>query len=252
LLDGLEDRPAALGPVVELHLARGEADLVAEKIEQRLEHAEHEKDVLVAPLHLMHARVEIARSNATAARTAVASAAALASKVARGDLVAAADVLCARVARLSAETPDIRALESAIEGFSELGMPLEEGDARLELARAFAPDRRHLAIEQARAALRIFERLGAARHADEAAAMLRDLGAPGRTMPRTRTTLTKREREVLGLLRDGLSNAEIAERLVISPRTAEHHVRSILAKLDLRNRAEAAAYAAAKGFRPSG
>jgi DNA-binding NarL/FixJ family response regulator len=47
----------------------------------------------------------------------------------------------------------------------------------------------------------------------------------------------------LSLLAEGCSNAEIAQRLYISRRTAEHHVARILAKLGLRNRAEAAAYA---------
>jgi DNA-binding CsgD family transcriptional regulator len=72
---------------------------------------------------------------------------------------------------------------------------------------------------------------------------LRRLGAPGRAWPKQYGALTKRETEVLSLLAAGCSNAEIAERLFISPRTAEHHVAHILSKLDLRSRAEAAAYA---------
>ena len=63
-------------------------------------------------------------------------------------------------------------------------------------------------------------------------------------LPQAIGRLTAREREILRLLAEGLSNPQIAERLVISPKTAEHHVGAILRKLQLTSRSEAAVYAA--------
>jgi DNA-binding CsgD family transcriptional regulator len=149
-----------------------------------------------------------------------------------------------RVASAHGRSGDaVRDFEAAALCFSSVPMPLEAGRARLELASALRTDDRERAVTEARAARDGFERLGAARDADRAAALLRSLGVPGKPARRGPGPLTSREREVLSLLGRGLSNPEIADRLVISRKTAAHHVSSVLAKLSLRNRAEAIAYA---------
>ena len=61
-------------------------------------------------------------------------------------------------------------------------------------------------------------------------------------------SLTPREREVVALLTEGLTNVEIAERLYISPRTAAVHVSNVLAKLAMSSRAEVAAWAVREGL----
>jgi DNA-binding NarL/FixJ family response regulator len=123
-------------------------------------------------------------------------------------------------------------------------MPMEAARTRLALARALATDRPEVARAEARAALDAFTRLQAARDADAAAALLRDLGVRPAVLRQAAGPLTAREAEVLDLLSHGLSNPQIAERLFISRRTVEHHVANLLAKLGLRSRAEAAGYAA--------
>jgi DNA-binding NarL/FixJ family response regulator len=76
-------------------------------------------------------------------------------------------------------------------------------------------------------------------------------GLPHGPRPGTRENpagLTARELEVLELLVEGLRNAEIAERLVLSERTVGHHVSAILRKLDVRTRGEASAEAVRLGL----
>jgi DNA-binding CsgD family transcriptional regulator len=120
---------------------------------------------------------------------------------------------------------------------------LEAASAHLELARLRAGERPEIARVDAKAALRYAEALGATRLADAAGALLRSLGDRSRVGPKDVGTLSKREQEVLRLIAQGLTNAEIAARLFISTKTAGNHVSSILAKLGVRSRTEAAAYA---------
>jgi DNA-binding NarL/FixJ family response regulator len=74
--------------------------------------------------------------------------------------------------------------------------------------------------------------------------MLREFADGARSAGDPLVELSPREREVLALLADGMRNREIAERLVVSEATVKTHVRHVLEKLRLRNRAEAAAFAA--------
>jgi DNA-binding CsgD family transcriptional regulator len=147
-----------------------------------------------------------------------------------------------RVAMAGGEPEAGSHLRDALELFARAQLPLDSAQARLELARTCADERPDVAVHEARRALGAFRDLQAIRFADEAAALLRSLGVstPG---PRTAEVLTVREAEVLELVGQGLSNRQVAERLVLSTKTVEHHVGRILSKLGLRNRTEAAAYA---------
>jgi DNA-binding NarL/FixJ family response regulator len=134
-------------------------------------------------------------------------------------------------------------LHRALNLFASLPQPLEAARVRVELARSLAGGTPQVAIDLARRARSDLEALGAEREADEAAALMRQLGAKGRAGPRDFGRLSKRELEVLRLVGEGLTNGEIAKRLFISPKTAEHHVGRIYGKLQLRTRTELAAYA---------
>lgn len=65
---------------------------------------------------------------------------------------------------------------------------------------------------------------------------------------RLKSDLSYREREVLCLVGEGATNREIAEKLIVSEHTVKVHLRSILNKLNVRNRQQAAAYAAREGI----
>jgi DNA-binding NarL/FixJ family response regulator len=84
---------------------------------------------------------------------------------------------------------------------------------------------------------------------------LRDRGVRVPRGPRLSTVagpagLTARQLEVLTLLADGLSNAQIANRLTVSAKTVDHHVSAVLGKLGVPSRGQAAAVARRRGLLP--
>jgi len=242
LLEGVEWHPAARRASAVIALARGDLGL-AEELAQLCFEGSDPTDLACAPLLELLVEIQLARGEAEEAQATLARLEQLASG-AGGELVNAfAELGAGRVCAAGGEEGATAHLTRALEAFAGLGLPHEAGRARLELARVLSAGSPEAAAGEARLALAAFEQLGAARDADAAAALLRELGGGARSWPKGHGTLTKRESEVLPLVAAGLSNADIAERLFISRRTAEHHVASIIAKLGLRNRAEAAAYA---------
>jgi DNA-binding CsgD family transcriptional regulator len=241
LLDGYEDRTDALRATARLHLLRGEPAVAAALLHRRINQVGD--GLLAVPLLALLVEVQVARGDAASARESADRLAAIARSTGRDRQLAVADLALGRAAR-AADDPDARThLEAAVVAFSELRLPLEAAAARIELAELLAGAEPEVAANEARLAVEAAERAGAVALADRAAALLRDLGGPARTGPKLLGLLSKRETEVLRLLAEGLTNAEIAARLFISTKTAGNHVSSVLSKLNLRSRSEAAAYA---------
>ena len=128
----------------------------------------------------------------------------------------------------------------------------QQAYARMLVGRGRPGDRKR-AVELLTSALEACERLGMAVLAGRVTALLAELGVRPRRRPGTAaaapvgvpkgTMLTPREREVTGLVAEGLSNRQIAEGLYLSERTAETHVQNILTKLGFCSRTQVAGWA---------
>ena len=244
LTEGHESHPAARRVMAAVALGRGEVALAEELLSLCLD-GEAAADPGCAPL--LELLVQISRCTRRHTRRERGARAACEAWPSTSPDDAAASFAELAAGRVRAAERDGSApghLQAALRGFSALRLPLEAARAQRELARALAEDAPEAAVAEARLALGTFERLGAAADADATAALLRGLGAGGRAFPRhyRRADANARPR-YSHCLRTDARTQEIAQRLVISRRTAEHHVAHILSKLDLRSRAEAAAHA---------
>jgi DNA-binding CsgD family transcriptional regulator len=131
-----------------------------------------------------------------------------------------------------------------------VGAPAEHAMAQLAHARVLrAGDGRgghDRALRLAERAARTAGRLGMAPLLRDATELMHELSGVG---PHVIGALTARERQIALLLADGLTNRTIADRLAVSERTVESHVRNLLTKLDLTNRTQVAAWTMRAGLR---
>jgi DNA-binding NarL/FixJ family response regulator len=228
-----------------LALARGDGATASRGLEQRMQRLADHRTHLAVALDLLvdaHLSANDLRAAASAAQQLDEAAAAAKSSQIEALAAGAAGRVCAAQGHTDSA---VARLDAALKIWSALELPYEVARTRLDLAITLASDQPDVSVDHARVALAGFEKLGASAVADRTAAFLRSAGVSGRSGPKSAGVLTRREHEVLRLLAAGLSNPEIAERLYVSRKTASHHVSSILAKLNLRNRSEAAAYAVA-------
>ncbi|CAN5306155.1 hypothetical protein BH18ACT5_BH18ACT5_16180 [soil metagenome] len=201
------------------------------------------KSLLAVPLLEQLVEAKIAMGNVGEAGVAAELLSEIAGPSGRDRIEAAAVLARGRLSLAAGDPTAPATLEDAIRRLLRLGLRLDAARARLVLARALSVSSPDAAIDAARHARNELEAFGATREADDAAALMRSLGVKGRAGPKRIGLLSRREQEVLRLLGDGLSNREIADRLFISPRTAEHYVSRVFEKLGLKSRAESAAYA---------
>ncbi|WP_350274753.1 response regulator transcription factor [Kribbella sp. HUAS MG21] len=241
LLAGFEDRRVVQPVLAAAYMAAGEVATAVSLVRRRLADT--------TPLE--EARLRELLGSACLASGDVAGAVAEAEQLSALGTATDSGLIAARAAQLCGRTllaqgecqAAVARLAAAQTWFGLLEMPFEVARTRMQLARAMASYDPAPAIAEARLALAVFEDLGAAADADAAASWLRGVGVTAtRVGPRGVGLLTRRERDVLAALAEGLPNPEIASRLYISRRTVEHHVASILSKLGVRNRTEAAAY----------
>jgi len=147
-----------------------------------------------------------------------------------------------------------RSFEDALDLLAASEARFEAARVRLDLAATLsALGRRDRARREIEAALAGFRELGANGESARAEAMLGSLRKPRATLPPEAVDtplgeLSGRELEVLGLVAEGLTNNEIARRLVLSEHTVNRHVANILRKLGLPSRAAAASLAGRYGL----
>ena len=245
-----EQRPGnPLAPVVmaELVLDLGDASRAVDLLEPVLRRIPTRNRTLrAAPVELM-VRARIATGEAEAATSHLGELRSIAEALGTRPLHAAVALSDGLLAAAGGDRETARErLEDSVELFAASDASFELARARLELARVLASlDRNDAAVREATLALRRLDDIGAVAEAARARELLADLGAPpARRRARARAQLlTPREVEILRLVSEGLTDGEIAARLVLSKHTVHRHLQNAYARLGCSTRASAVAKA---------
>jgi len=244
--DLLEQRPGnPLAPVVmaELALDRGDASAAVDLLGPVLRRVPVENRTLrAAPLEVM-VRARVAIGDAEAAASHVVElrsiAAALGTRPLRASLSLSEGLVAAAAG--DRDTAGER-LEDAVELFAASGASFELARARLELARVLTSlSRKDAAAREATLALDLLDEIGASAESARAREVLASTGvrAKAKRTARGDQLLTPRELEILRLVSEGLTDGEIAARLVLSKHTVHRHLQNAYARLGCSSRAAA-------------
>ena len=227
-----------------LALDEGEALRAVELLERLLRRVPPQRRLQRAPALELLVCARIARGDLDEASSALAELREVEALVGSRPLRAFADVAEGMLAAAAGDHERARTLlEDGVDRFERSGAPFEAARARIELATSLvALGRSDDARREASEAVARLRELGAAPEAARAESILE---TPGR---RASLEVTPREREVLRLLAEGLTNRQIAERLVVSEHTVHRHVTNILRKLGVTSRTAAAAHAVRSGL----
>jgi DNA-binding NarL/FixJ family response regulator len=250
LLAGFEDHDASAPACARIHFLRGNFVLAAATARRWLQVIGENRLESTLLLELL-GEAEVGQGQAEAAAERGDKLAEQGSAFDCRLMLARGQRLRGRALMAASDPAARRHLEAALREFVQLEMPFEAARTRLLLAQALHDLDPEVAAAEARAALAVFENLGAALDSKAATTLLRKLEAKTRKRsgdPRGPAGLTRREVAVLRLVAQGFSDNEIASRLVLSKHTVHRHISNILTKLDLPSRAAAAAYAAQHGL----
>ena len=253
LLDRAGPSEAAQLCRARIALDAGEARRAVELVERLLRQAPAERKLHRAPAFEQLVRARVARGELEEARAALDSLREV-ERLVGTEVVCAFRELAEGLLEAGAGRHDrARALlEDALDRFQRCGAPFEAAQARIELATSLAAlGRGELAEHEATTARDRLLELGAKAEAARAERLLEG-SIRGRDAEDGSglSVLTPREREVLALVAEGLTNRQIAERLVVSEHTVHRHVTNLLRKLNLTSRTAAATRAVSSGLLP--